>query len=142
MAINIFRVNITWFCYGNLGSYKCINWSKEDELLNRINFVQRWRSSSASSNTRNEYSESKARDKKARKSLGFEDETGTISEATNKTKKNSLRKKKKTKGHDVQKNVGFCENDDIMADIDTKSLGSICLVIDPVEETLSLYSGK
>ena len=91
---------------------------------------------------RNDYSENKVNAKKNRKSLGFEDEPGVLSEAVTKSKKTSFKKKKKSIGNIIQKSVEFCEEDSVMNDLDTKSLGSICLVIDPVEETLSLYSGK
>ena len=50
-------------------------------------------------------------------------------------------KKKSSKERDKHKNVGFSEKDDI-DDMDTKSLGSICFVIDTEKDTLSVISGS
>ena len=52
-------------------------------------------------------------------------------------------KKKKSKDRDKLKNVGFVErNDKDLDDEDTKSLRSLCFVIDTEKDTLSVISGK
>ena len=52
-------------------------------------------------------------------------------------------KKKKNKDRDRLKNVGFVENNDKdLDDEDTKSLRSLCFVIDTEKDTLSVISGK
>ena len=52
-------------------------------------------------------------------------------------------KKNKTKDRDKLKNVGFVEtNEKQLADEDTKSLRSLCFVIDTEKDTLSVISGK
>ena len=52
-------------------------------------------------------------------------------------------KKKKSKDRDKSRNVGFVENNDKdLDDEDTKSLRSLCFVIDTEKDTLSVISGK
>ena len=84
------------------------------------------------------------KDKKARRSLVFENDPGSTQKTTIKTKKSSLKdKKKKPKDRDKLKNVGFVEtNEKELGDEDTKSLGSLCFVIDTEKDTLSVISGK
>ena len=104
---------------------------------------KRWRSSSASG-SRNEDGEKKLKDKKARRSLVFETDTGSTQKVTAKAKKSSLKdKKKKSKDRDKLKNVGFVEtNEHDLDDADTKSIRSLCFVIDTEKDTLSVISGK
>ena len=84
------------------------------------------------------------KDKKARRSLVFETDTGSSQKITAKAKKSSLKdKKKKTKDRDKLKNVGFVEtNENDLDDADTKSIRSLCFVIDTEKDTLSVISGK
>ena len=56
---------------------------------------------------------------------------------------NKHKKHKKSKDRDKLKNVGFVErNDKDLDDEDTKSLRSLCFVIDTEKDTLSVISGK
>ena len=103
----------------------------------------RWRSSSASNGTRKEDHERKFKDKNVRRSLVLESQSGEVQKTNNKSKKTSLKdKKKKGKERDRPKNVGFAENNDTVDSTDTKSLGSICFVIDTEKDTLSVISGN
>ena len=78
-----------------------------------------------------------------RKSIVVDDETVSLRESTNKNKKTGLKRKKKPKDITIPKNVDFRVDPDIMPDAESKSnRGSICLVLDPVEDTISVYSGK
>ena len=84
------------------------------------------------------------KDKKARRSLVFENDAGSTQKETTKAKKSSLNdRKNKSKDRDKLKNVGFVEtNDKDLDDDDTKSLRSLCFVIDTEKDTLSVISGK
>ena len=103
----------------------------------------RWRSSSASNGSRKEDSEKKLKDKNVRRSLVLESQSGEVQKANSKSKKSSLKdKKKKGKERDRLKNVGFAESNDTVDNTDTKSLASICFVIDTEKDTLSVISGN
>ena len=73
----------------------------------------------------------------------MDDETVNLREGTSKNKKVAFKRTKKPKSITITKNVDFREDPDIMQDVESKTnRGSICLVLDPVEDTISVYSGK
>ena len=73
----------------------------------------------------------------------LENQSGEVQKTKTKSKKTSLKdRKKKGKERDRPKNVGFADSYDTVDNIDTKSLGSICFVIDTEKDTLSVISGN